>query len=159
MAFAGTVIVEAAGAGIHRGREHKARGKSQRHGGACDANGAIFERLAHDIENIARKFREFIEEENSVMSERNLAGAGNCSAADETRVGNRVMGSAEWAEADQSGVCIEHSSNTVNLGSFESLLKSEGWQDGWHALGEHRLAGARRADHQDVVTSGAGNFK
>ena len=33
-----------------------------------------------------------------------------------------------------------------------------GRQDGGHALGEHGLAGAGRADHEDVVASGAGDL-
>ncbi len=47
----------------------------------------------------------------------------------------------------------------MNLRRLQCLLEGEWRQDGWHALRQHGLAGSWRADHQDVVTSGAGDFE
>ena len=45
------------------------------------------------------------------------------------------------------------------LGGLDSLVKGHIGKNGWQALGEHRLARAGRADHQDVVTSCGGDLK
>ena len=58
---------------------------------------------------------------------------------------------AEGTHAYQTGAGIEHAGDAVNFGRLERFLKCEGWQNGRHPLGEHRLARAWRADHQDVV--------
>jgi hypothetical protein len=47
----------------------------------------------------------------------------------------------------------------MDLGSFERLFESERRQDGRHALGQHGLTRAGRADHEDVVATGTGNFE
>jgi hypothetical protein len=47
----------------------------------------------------------------------------------------------------------------VNFGGFERLFERERRQDRGHALGQHGFAGTGRADHQDVVASGAGHFQ
>lgn len=85
------VVEVAAGAGIHCGGQHEARGKTQRHGGACDGDGVIFKWLAKDFENIAGKLGELIEKEKTVVGHGDFAGAGNDAAADEARVRDGVM--------------------------------------------------------------------
>jgi hypothetical protein len=47
----------------------------------------------------------------------------------------------------------------VNLGGLERFFKRERRQDGGQPLGEHGLARAGRADHEDVVAAGGRNFK
>jgi hypothetical protein len=63
----------------------KRAGKGERHGGARDGDGVIFERLAHHLEHVAGKLRQLVEEEKPVVRERDFAGAGNDAAADEAR--------------------------------------------------------------------------
>jgi len=63
------------------------------------------------------------------------------------------------ADADETGAGIEHTRNAVNFGGFERLFERERRQDRGHALGQHGFAGTGRADHQDVVASGAGHFQ
>src|SRR5208283_3880278 len=117
--FAGAVVVKAAGTRSHGGGEHETRGKRQRHGGSCNADGAVFERLAHDVQNVAREFGELVQEQYTIMSERNLTRPGNRSAADQHRVRNSVVWRAERAQADQSGASVEHARHTVNLGGLK----------------------------------------
>jgi hypothetical protein len=62
VAFATAVVVEAAGAGIHGGGQHEARGEGERHGRAGDADRAVFEGLAQDFEDVAGKFGKLVEE-------------------------------------------------------------------------------------------------
>ena len=46
----------------------------------------------------------------------------------------------------------------MNLGRLQRLFEGERREDGRHALGEHRFAGAGRPDHQNVVASGASDL-
>ena len=158
LAVAGAVVVETAGAGIHGGGEHEAGGEGERHGGAGDADCAVFERLAQDFEDVAGEFGEFVEKEQAVVGERNFAGARDDAAADQSGVGDGVVRRAVGAGSDQAGALVEDSGDAVNLGGLERFFEGERRQDRGHALGEHGLAGAGRADHEDVVASGAGDF-
>ena len=47
----------------------------------------------------------------------------------------------------------------MNLRRLQRLFKRKRRQDGRHAFRQHRLARARRPDHQNVVTAGASNFQ
>ena len=87
-------------------------------------------------------------------------GRGIGAAADQSGVGNGVVrGERKGRTPHQSGAGIEHAGDAVNLGGLQRFFKGEGRQDGRHAFGEHGLAGAWRADHQDVVAAGAGDFE
>ena len=61
MALAAAVVEISAGTRVHRGSQHEAGRKGERHGGAGDANGAVFERLAHDFQDIAGELRKFVQ--------------------------------------------------------------------------------------------------
>ena len=150
--------MKAAGARVHRGGQHEARRERERHGRAGDADRAVLERLAQNFENVAGKFREFVEKEQTVVGERDFAGARDDSAADQSGVGNGVVRRAVGARSDQAVALVEHSGDAVNLGGLERFFEGEGRQDGRHAFGQHGLAGAGRADHEDVVASGAGDL-
>lgn len=92
VALAGSVVEVAAGAGVHGGGEHEGGGEAERHGGACDDDVAVFEGLAHDFEDVAGEFGEFVEKEDAVVCEGDFAGAGDDAAADESGIGNGVVG-------------------------------------------------------------------
>ena len=51
---------------------------------------------------------------------------------------------------------LQQPHDAVNLGGLQGLFQVQGRQDGRQPLGQHGLAGARRADHQDVVAAGRG---
>jgi len=69
------------------------------------------------------------------------------------------MGRAEGALRDQAGRRVQHAGDGVNLGGLQCLLKSERSQDGGQALGQHGLARAGRADHENVMAAGCGYFE
>ena len=98
-ALARLVVEVAAGAWIHGGGQHEARRKGERHGGAGDGDGVVFERLAHDFEHVARKLRQLVEKEQAVVGQRDFAGARHDAAADQPRVGDGVVRRAERAAA------------------------------------------------------------
>ena len=93
------------------------------------------------------------------MGERDFAGAGDDAAADEAGVGDGVVRRAEGAVRDEAAVGIEHAGDGVDLGGLEGFFEAQRREDGRQALGEHGFAGAGRADHQDVVASGGGDFE
>lgn len=69
-----------------------------------------------------------------------------------------MVGRAEWALGHES-VAVENAGDRMNLGGFESFFKREGSEDRGQAFGQHRLTGARRADHKDVVAAGRCNLQ
>ena len=53
----------------------------------------------------------------------------------------------------------EQADDAVNLRGLERFLERERRKDGGQPFGEHRFAGAGRADEQHVVTTGRGDFQ
>ena len=50
--------------------QHESCRKAERHGGARDRDGSVFQRLAHDFEHVARELGQFVQEEDTVIYER-----------------------------------------------------------------------------------------
>src|SRR5579872_1974544 len=159
LAFAGAVVEISTRAWIHGRREHEPRRKSKRHGGTSNANRTIFQRLTHDFQDVAGKFGKFVEEKNTVMRERYFSRAWDRAAADQSCVGNRVVRRTKWTHANQSGTCIEHSGNAVDLGRLQRFLEGKWRQDGRHPFREHGLTRSWGPDHQNVVAARARNFE
>ena len=63
------VVEVSARAGIHRGRQHEARRKAERHGGAGDGDLAVFQRLAKHLQHIAGEFRQLVQKEQAIVGE------------------------------------------------------------------------------------------
>jgi len=68
------------------------------------------------------------------------------------------MRGAIRARSYQARARIENTCDGVDFRRLESLFKGEWRQDCGHALGEHRLAGTGWPDHQDIVTTSAGDL-
>jgi hypothetical protein len=47
----------------------------------------------------------------------------------------------------------------MDPGHLKGLIVVEGRKDGWNALGEERLSGTGRTDHEQVVSSGGRHLK
>jgi hypothetical protein len=108
---------------------------------------------------VAAEFGEFVEEEDAVVGDADFAGGGNDAAADEADVGDGVVGGAEGARGDEAVRGVEQeAADAVDLGGFDGFLQGHRRDDGRDALGEHRFAGAGRADEQDVVIAGDGDL-
>ena len=93
------------------------------------------------------------------MGEADLAGLRIGAAADEPGVADRVVRGAERAFAEQRRVGREQSEHGMDLARFERLLLGHGRQDAGHALGEHALAGAGRADEDHVMSARGGDLE
>ena len=79
-------------------------------------------------------------------------------AADQSRIADGVVRRAKGTHAHQSVARVQHTGHAVNLGGLQRLFKSQRRQNRRHAFGQHRLAAARRPDHQNVVSARAGHF-
>ena len=109
---------KAAGTRIHRGDQHETRRIIDRAHGAGDGDVAVFERLAHDLENVAPEFRQLVEKQDAVVGERDFTRFRHRAAADEARIGDRVMRRAKRPRGDDR-LAVEQSHDAVNLGGFE----------------------------------------
>ncbi len=92
------------------------------------------------------------------MGQADLARPGLDPAPNQTGVGDGVVGRPEGTDADRAAVGQE-AGHAVDLRHFQDLLERRTGQDRGQAPGEHGLAGARRADHQDVMSAGRGHFQ
>ena len=148
----------AAGARVHRGDEHELRGKSHRAGGAGNRHRAVLQRLAQDLQRAAAKFGQLVEKENAVMREAHFAGARIRRAADQARVGNRVVRRAEGPARDHRLFGREQAGDAVDLRRLERLVERQRRADAGNAFRQHRFAAAGRPDHQHVVAAGDGDL-
>ena len=99
-AFLLRVGEKAAGTRVHCGDQHDAGGIIDRAEGAGDGDVAVFQRLPHDLEDVAPEFRQLVEEKDAVVREGDFTGFGYGSAADQTGIGNRVMRRAKRTRGD-----------------------------------------------------------
>ena len=66
---------------------------------------------------------------------------------------------AERPLAQQARAAGQQSGDAVNLGGFDGLGKGQRRQDARQPLRQHRLAGARRPDHEHVVPARRRDFE
>jgi len=118
---------------------------------------AGFERFAQRLEYAPLELRQLVEEQHAVVGERDLARAWIRAAADQRggrgRMVRRLIGTplpVLDAEAAVQGM------DGCGLQRFLVLHRR---QQAGEARGEHRLAGAGRAGHQQAVAAGRGDFQ
>ena len=148
----------AAAARVHRRDQHEARRIGDAVVGARDRDLAGFERLAQRVEHLRLEFRQLVEKQHAVMRERNFARLGAQAAADQRRHRGRMMRRAERPPVGQRAV-LDLARDRGDHRHFEQLGGRQRRQDGRQPRGQHRLAGAGRADHQQVVAAGGGDFE
>ena len=88
------------------------------------------------------------------MRERDLARAGIATAAKQTGIADRVMRRAEGPCAHKGVRLSQKPCGAVNFRRLDGLLLAHRRHDRGDALGDHRLAGTGRPDHQNVVPTG-----
>ena len=101
MATAPRIASIAAGARIERGDQHEVgreRGAVER---SRDRHGAIFQRLTQHFERLAVELGQFIEKKHTVVRQRNFAGRGRGTAADQARIADGMMRRSERPDGQQ----------------------------------------------------------
>jgi len=121
-------------------------------GGPGDRDRPILQRLSERLDRTAPELGELVEEQDPVVGQRDLAGAGRSAAADQRRRGDGVVRGAERPLAHQSAGA--ETDRRVDLGGLERLVARERRQDGRNPAREHGLADPGRPDHEEVVPAG-----
>ncbi|KAF5031758.1 hypothetical protein DSECCO2_624440 [anaerobic digester metagenome] len=150
MAFVAQV---AAGTGVHRRDQHHVRGIGKRHRGPGDGHLAVLQGLAQHLQHGLLEFRQFVQEKHPAVGHGHLARARIGAAADEAGVGNGVVRAAEGALREQARA-VQAAGHRIDGRDLEGLLEGQRRQHRGDALGEHGLAGTRRADEKQVVRAG-----
>jgi hypothetical protein len=119
---------------------------------ARDYGLAGLQRLAQGIEHARLELGQLIEKQHAEMRKAHLAGTRAGAAADQRRHARRMM---RRAEGSLGGELAAHqlARERVHHRDLEHLLGRERRQDRGEPCGEHRLAGARRPDHQKIVAA------
>ena len=132
---------------VHGGDEHEVGGEGHGAGGAGDGDPGVFQGLAQDFEGLAAELGEFVEEKDAVVGDADFAGRRVHAAADQADVGDGVVRRAEGADGDEWAVGVKkQAADAVDLGRFDGFLEVHRRNDRGDALGDHRFAGAGRAD-------------
>ena len=160
--FGGAALVRAAPAGkariarlpaaarVHRADQHEARRIGDAIVRPHDRDLAGLQRLAQRVEHRRLEFGKLVEEQHAVMRERDLARLGAQAAADQRRHAGRMMRRAERPAVGERAF-LDLARDRGDHRHFEQLGGRERRQDRGQARREHRLAGAGRADHQQIV--------
>ena len=76
------------------------------------------------------EFGQLVQKQNSVMGHADLAGSGIMAPANQSGIGNGVMGGTERASGNQGLVLSQHASHTENFGGLDGLVKGKRGQNG-----------------------------
>ena len=158
-AFALGVAVVAAGTRVHGGDEQESGREGHAAGGAGDGDLAVLQGLAHHFQGGAVEFGEFVQKKDTVVGDGDFARGGMGAAAQQTGVGNGMVGGAEGAVGEDGLFGVEQAADAMDAGGFDGFLAGEGRHDGGHALGEHAFPGARGPYHEEIVPAGGGDFE
>ena len=148
----------AAAARVHRGDQHEARRIGDAVIGARDRDLAGLQRLAQRVERLRREFRQLVEEQHAVMRERDFARPRAQAAADQRRHRGGMMRRAERPLVGERAA-FDLAGDRGDHRHFQQFGRRQRRQDRRQPRRQHRLAGAGRADHQQVMAAGGGDFE
>ena len=114
---------------------------------------AVFHRLSKCLEGARLELGHFIEKENPVIGECDLAGDDRSSASNQAHSADAVVGGSKWTSSGRNRV-ERKPGNPVYRHRREALAGSKWRQDSGNALGKHGFAGAGGAAEQQVVVAG-----
>ena len=104
------------------------------------------------------ELRKLIEEEDSIVGQRDFSGAGIGVSTDQACCTNRMMWRPKRPERDKLLLGSKEAADTVYGCRFKSFGKSHWWHDCRDAFCQHCLPGAGWTDQHDIVATGAGNL-
>ena len=157
-AAAARLPVPAAFAGVHGAHEHEPAGVNRRSGGARDSYNAVLERLTHNFKHIPVVFGKLVEKQHAVVRERYLARL-ELRSARHGRGGERMVRRTEGPLTQYGALFVCETADAPDTGGLHRLLAAHVRQYAGETLGEHRLARARRADHEHVMSARGSDLK
>ena len=148
-----------AGARIGGAHQGNAAGEAAALTGAADPHLSLLKGLAQLIEHGAAELGQLIEEQHTIVGQAQLPRSRQRAAANQGRGRAAVVWAAEGTPADQASTLRQQPRHRVQLGEFQGLPVLQGGQQRQQAAGQHRLAGARGADQQQVMVAGGGDLQ
>ena len=121
--------------------------------GARHRDLAVLQRLAQRIQHPRIELRQFVEEQHALMRQRDFAGLGAHAAAGQRRHAGGMMRAAERPPRGQRAVA-DFAGDGGDHRHFEQFRRRQRRQDRGQPRRQHRLAGAGRADHQQMMPAG-----
>ena len=119
----------------------------------------VLQRLAERLAGRPGELGQLVEEEHPMVGQADLAGAGDVAAADQAGDRDGVVGGPERPRRDQAGARAEEPGRREHPGDLERLVALQRRQQAGQPPGQHRLAGAGRADEEEVVAAGGGDLQ
>jgi hypothetical protein len=107
--------------------------------------------LPQDLQDMAAKFGELIQEQDAVMGQRHVARHRHVAPTDQSRIRDGVMGDPKWAGGDQRGAVAGEAGNAVDVRGLEGFGEGHGRLDGGEPPAQHRFPRARRAEQEEDV--------
>ncbi len=151
LAATGRVTLIAAGTGVHGGNQLEAGGEGQLFPGPGHMDHPRLQRFAQHLQHLAIEFRQFVEKEHPMVGLADLAGARVAATADQCRSGCPMMGRTEGA--GRPAVEVGIATDGLYGCYLQRLLLVQRRQDAGQAAGQQGLAGAGRAEQQQVVAA------
>src|SRR5438105_2740704 len=98
---------------IHRCHKHEPAWILQRSQSSRDADGAVFQRLPEDLQNVLAELGQLIQEKHAVMRERDFARTRRAASAGKSRVADGVMRRSKRTRGQQPFL-FEAASNRID---------------------------------------------
>ena len=119
----------------------------------------ILHRLAQHLQNRVSKLGHLVQKQHSIVCQRHLTRLGRITSANECHRRGHMVRGTERSLAHKASRSTQLTRHGVYLGGFERLLNAHRGHNGRHTACKHSLTRARRANHNDVVTSCGGNLQ
>lgn len=111
--------------------------------------------MSQDLQASSIELGKFVQKQYAVVGEADFTRGGDATTTDHPGIADRVVRTSEGPRGHQWFAGRQSTDRTVDSGCFEALVRSQRRQNGRQPTGEHRLASARTANHQHVVTAGS----
>ena len=118
----GSIAVPAALAGIHGTHQHKFSRICHRAGHSGNRHASIFQGLAHHVQGIFPKFRQFIQKQHALVSHGYFTRLGVTSTTGKTGIGNGMVRRTERSAGYQRFFGCQHSHHRIDLADFQCLI-------------------------------------
>src|SRR5215813_8643821 len=129
-----------------RGLRSRTRGRLY----ACDA---VLEQLAQDLEHMPATLRQLIQAEDAVVRQRHLARHRHVGSADQPHIRDRMMESAKRTGRHQGGAVAREAGDAMDACGLKGFGQGHRRQDSGEPAGQHRRAGPRGAEQEEVMVT------
>ena len=106
----------------------------------------VFQGLTQHLKNVAAELRQFVQEEDAVVGQADLARSWHRLSPNQAGIADRVMWGTERALHDQCTAPVQRARDAVDLGDFDGFVESQGGKDRGQALRNHRFSATGCAD-------------